>query len=316
MKKQLPFRKKLLVSMIRAAVITTCIAPTISWAQSSDAGLRGKAPPNMQITAKNVATGLRRTATSAADGSYALVALPPGTYQVDAGPGTEKTVSLSVASTSTLDFTAGAAAPAATTTTSLEGISVTATALTEVKTSEIGTNVSLHQIQTVPQSTRNFLEFADTVPGMIFTTDSTGHTSLQGGAQNTSSVNVYIDGVGQKSYVKEGGVSGQFASQGNPFPQLAIGEYKVITSNYKAEYDQVSSAVVTAVTKSGTNEFHGDVFYDYTDQNYRDQTPSEKASTAGKTPSQQKEYGFDGQPVHRKPVFRQDRLGVFRPRPH
>src|SRR2546429_5830805 len=52
--------------------------------------------------------------------------------------------------------------------------------------------------------------------------------------------NVYVDGVGQKNYVKEGGVSGQFFSQGNPFPQLAIGEYKVITSNYKAEYDQIS----------------------------------------------------------------------------
>src|SRR5256884_793690 len=50
--------------------------------------------------------------------------------------------------------------------------------------------------------------------------------------------NVYVDGVGQKNYVKEGGVSGQFNSQGNPFPQLAIAEYKVITSNYKAEYDR------------------------------------------------------------------------------
>ena len=46
--------------------------------------------------------------------------------------------------------------------------------------------------------------------------------------------------------MKEGGVSGQFDTQGNPFPQLAIGEYKVITSNYKAEFDQVSSAAVTA----------------------------------------------------------------------
>ena len=43
----------------------------------------------------------------------------------------------------------------------------------------------------------------------------------------------------------QGGVTGQNGSQGNPFPQLAIGEYKVITSNYKAEYDQISSAAVT-----------------------------------------------------------------------
>ncbi len=111
-----------------------------------------------------------------------------------------------------------------------------------MRTSEIGTNVSLHQIETVPQITRNFLEFADTVPGMVFTVDSNGNTSLRGGGMNNSSVNVYIDGVGQKNYVKEGGVTGQIGTQGNPFPQLAIGEYKVITSNYKAEYDQISSA--------------------------------------------------------------------------
>jgi len=294
MKKPLPLKKKILASLIRTAVVATVAMPALSWAQSSDAGLRGKAPPEMQVTAKNVATGLRRTTMSSADGSYALVGLPPGTYQVDAGPGTEKTVTLSVASTSTVDFSAAKAPGDATTAgaATLEGITVTGIAAAEVKTSEIGGTVSLHQIATVPQSTRNFLEFADAVPGMIFTTDSKGHTALQGGAQNTSSVNVYIDGVGQKSYVKQGGVSGQSSSQGNPFPQLAIGEYKVITSNYKAEYDQVSSAAVTAVTKSGTNEFHGEVFYNYTDQNYRDQTPAEKASGNGKTKSQQKEYGF------------------------
>ncbi len=287
MRKRLLLRKKLLASLITAAVAATAV-PMTSWAQSADATLRGKAPANGEVTAKNVATGAVRRTKSAADGSYSLVGMPPGTYQVDAGPGTEKTVTLTVASTATLDLAAEAAAPA---TTTLEGVSVNATTLREVKTSEIGTSVSLHQIQTVPQITRNFLEFADTVPGMVFNVDSSGHTSLRGGAQNNASVNVFIDGVGQKSYVKEGGVSGQFNSQGNPFPQLAIGEYKVITSNYKAEYDQISSAAVTAGTKSGTNDFHGEVFGTYTDTDYRDQTPAEK-NAGKKTQSQEKEYGF------------------------
>jgi outer membrane receptor protein involved in Fe transport len=291
MRTHTPLRKKLLASLIRAAVVTAAIGPAISWAQSADAGLRGKAPASAQVTAKNVATGLTRHTISAADGSYSLVGLPPGTYQVDAGPGTEKTVTLSVASTGTLDLAAGAPSGAATTTT-LGGVSVTATSLTEVKTSEIGTNVSLHQINTVPQITRNFLEFADTVPGMVFTIDSNGNTSLRGGAMNNSSTNVYIDGVGQKSYVKEGGVSGQIGTQGNPFPQLAIGEYKVITSNYKAEYDQISSAAVTAETKSGTNEFHGDVFGSYTGDEYRSSTPAE-LKAGKKAQSHEKEYGFD-----------------------
>ncbi|HEY7873003.1 MAG TPA: TonB-dependent receptor [Rudaea sp.] len=281
-------RKRLLASVIGAAVAGAALGPSPGWAQTADATLRGKAPPDMQITAKNVATGALRHTNSAADGSYALVGLPPGTYTVNAGPGTEKTVTLTVASTSTLDF--GEPTPAPTTTTTLAGVSVTASTLGEVKTSEVGNTISLHQINTVPQITRNFLEFADTVPGMAFEVDSSGHTSLRGGAQNTNSVNVYIDGVGQKNYVKEGGVSGQFFSQGNPFPQLAIGEYKVITSNYKAEYDQISSAAVTAETKSGTNDFHGETFGQYTDDGWRDMTPGEKAA-GKKTQSHEREYG-------------------------
>ena len=282
-------KTRLLASLIGIAVGGGALLPSLAWAQTADATLRGKAAPEMQITAKNVATGAIRHTNSAADGSYALVGLAPGTYTVDAGPGTAQTITLSVASTATLDFT-GAAPTPETTATTLTGVTVTAAALAEVKTSEVGNTISLHQINTVPQITRNFLEFADTVPGMSFQVDSSGHTSLRGGAQNTSSTNVYIDGVGQKNYVKEGGVSGQFFSQGNPFPQLAIGEYKVITSNYKAEYDQISSAAVTAETKSGTNDFHGEVFDQYTDDGWRDMTPGEKAA-GKKTQSHEKEYG-------------------------
>ena len=295
MRKPLPFKKKILASLIRTAVVATVAMPALSWAQTSDANLRGKAPPNMQITAKNIATGARRVTMSGADGGYALVALTPGTYQVDAGPGTEKTITLSVASTATLDFTAPAATASSAGAATLEGITVTGIALAEVKTSEVGGTVSLHQIQTIPQVSRNFLEFADTVPGMVFTSLN-GKTSIQSGAQNTSAINVYIDGIGQKNYIKPGGISGQSGIDksgdlGNPFPQLAIGEYKVITSNYKAEYDQISSAAITAQTKSGTNEFHGEVFGTATDQNWRSSTPAEEQA-GGKTPSRDKEYGF------------------------
>ena len=84
------------------------------------------------------------------------------------------------------------------------------TQLFDTKTSQVGETVSQHQIRTMPQVTRNFLEFAETVPGMIFTISQNGNTTLRSGAQNTAAVNVYIDGVGQKSYLF-GGVSGQNA---------------------------------------------------------------------------------------------------------
>jgi outer membrane receptor for ferrienterochelin and colicin len=295
MKTSMNLKKKILASVISASMVAVVLAPTSVMAQTAAANLRGKATPGANVTVKNQATGLTRTAKAGADGSYQVIGLPPATYQVDAGPGTAQNVTLTVASTATLNLTAAAEAPVAAganaaNATTLGGVSVSATTLADVKTPEVGGTISLHQIQTIPQVSRNFLEFADTVPGMVFNVDSAGHTSLRGGAQNNSSVNVFIDGVGQKSYVKEGGVAGQVNSQGNPFPQLAIGEYKVITTNYKAEYDQVSSAAVTAETKSGTNEFHGEVFDTYTSDKYRSRTPAEE--DADKARSFEKEYGF------------------------
>jgi outer membrane receptor protein involved in Fe transport len=302
MKTRLNYKKTLLAAAIAAALATGAGVPSVSWAQTADATLRGNTAANADVTAKNVATGVTRRTKAAEDGSYTIPGLQPGTYRIDAGPGTETTVTLTVASTATVDLAAVApeAAPG-----TLEEVTVRSKRIIETRTSEVGETVSLQVIDTVPQLTRNFLEFADTVPGMIFSVNSSGQTSLTGGAQNSSSVNVYIDGVGQKNYVKEGGVSGQFFTQGNPFPQLAIGEYKVITSNYKAEFDQVSSAAVVAGTKSGTNEFHGEVYDQYTSTSLRTENPSERFS-GKKISSADKEFGasFGG------PII-QDRLHFF-----
>ncbi|MBO9754682.1 TonB-dependent receptor [Xanthomonas phaseoli] len=300
-------------SLLCCALAASLLAASPAMAQSSNATLRGQVAASQAgttVTATNVATGTTRRVATGPDGSYALVGLPPGTYKVDAGPGTEKTVTLSVASSVSLNLGGGgeATTPADGTATTLDTVKVTATSLQEVKTSEVGTNVSLKQINTVPQLTRNFLEFADTVPGMQFETDPNGNSRIRGGAQASSAVNVYIDGVGQKSYLF-GGVSGQEQSAGNPFPQLAIGEYKVITSNYKAEFDQVGSAAIVASTKSGGNEFHGEIFGRTTNTDFRARQADERAGApnadGSKRQTHQDEYGmaFSGPIVKDKAHF-------------
>ncbi len=289
-------------TLLGAAIASILAAPAVVWAQSADATLRGNAPANAEITARNVATGVTRRTKANASGTYSLPGLPPGTYRVDAGSGTEQTVTLSVASTATLNLAPGSAEPSEE---PMQEVTVQGRRLNEVRTSEVGTTVSLDQIETRPQMTRNFLEFADAVPGMVFQLDGSGRTKIRGGAQNENGVNLYIDGVGQKGYVRSG-VSGQAGdTQGNPFPQLAIGEYKVITSNYKAEYDQISSAAITALTKSGTNQFEGEAFATYTADNFRARTPGE-LSNGAKSESESKEYGaaFGG------PII-QDKLHFF-----
>jgi outer membrane receptor for ferrienterochelin and colicin len=272
-------------------------------AQTSTATVRGQvvaAPSGTEVIVTNQATGLLRRTTVNANGAYTIVGLPPGTYTVEAA-GISRTVTLSVASTSTVDLAAAAVASDAT---NLDTVHVSAPLVRELKTSEVGNTVSLQQIKQLPQATRNFLEFADTVPGMVFQIDGNGNTSLRGGASNSSASNLYIDGVSQKSYVRSGGIAGQSDTQGNPFPQLAIGEYKVITSNYKAEYGQISGAAITAATRSGGNELHGESFFRYTDQDFRNKRPDELAN--GKIDSQTKEYGFSlGGPLL------QDRMHFF-----
>ena len=211
--------------------------------------LAGEQPvPAATVTATNTETGLSRKVQSDQEGDYLLAGLPPGTYKIEVvGPtgAIARLVTLQVGQNASLDLGLAAAQE------NIESVTVVATTLYETRTSEVATYVTPKQIEALPQNSRNFLAFADIVPGVQFATSGDGSTSqLRSGAQSANGVNVFIDGVGQKNYVLRGGVSGQTLTRGNPFPQLAIGEYKVITSNYKAEFDQLSSAAVVAVTRS------------------------------------------------------------------
>lgn len=304
--------RKLLSSALTACLL---LGVTPAFAQSTSATIRGQvmadsAPAaQAQITATNTATGLSRSVQSTGNGSYSLAGLPPGTYKIDVNAGgktSSQNITVQVGQTATVNLgVGGVAETGGGSATTLDAVQVTAQAPIETKTSEIATYITPQQIQALPQGTRNFLAFADTVPGMAFEQNpANGSTKLRGGVQSANNVNVYIDGVGQKNYVTQGGITGQDASRGNPFPQLAIGEYKVITSNYKAEYDQISSAAVTAVTKSGTNEFKGSFFWDYTNQDWREPRESEK-NGVGKTRSGEKQYGasFGGPIVQDKAHF-------------
>ena len=280
-----------------SAALVACLAMSApALAQSTGATLRGQASAGATVTVTNVETGLSRSATVNANGGYNIPGLPPGTYRVEGGAGGSRNITLAVGQVATVDL---AQAPAATAdgVTNLEGVVAIGEFVPETRTSEVATYVSAKQIEALPQGTRNFLAFADNVPGMTFSQDGGGNTRLRSGAQNASAINVFIDGVGQKNYVLPGGVTGQDTSRGNPFPQSAIGEYKVITQNYKAEFDQLSSAAIVAVTRSGSNEFTGDIFWDGTRTAWRSKSRFEDQSGI-KAESEEKQYGVSiGGPI-------------------
>jgi hypothetical protein len=112
MAKPLSFNKTLLAAAIAAALAAGAGMPRASRAQTTEATLRGRAAANSEVVARNVATGVTRRTKAGDDGNYTLPGLQPGTYQVDAGPGTQTTVTLSVASTATVDLTVGGAGAA------------------------------------------------------------------------------------------------------------------------------------------------------------------------------------------------------------
>jgi hypothetical protein len=276
-------------SLAAIALAGSLAVPTAALAQAGTSTLRGRAPAGAEVVATEVNTGSARRTTVGSDGTYVIAGLQAGTYHVTAG-GRAADVVVPVASEQVQNFDTAVAAAGA--------IVVTGTRPTaEVHTSQVNQFVTLHDIAVLPQVTRNFLEFADTVPGMQFQVDANHNTSLRGGAQLASAVNVYIDGVSQKDLVGGGsGITGSAGptangDPGNPFPQLAIAEYKVVTSNYSAEYGDAASSIIIAQTKSGTNRFQGEAFGTYTDQNLRARNVAEKASHTKKGKEPSKEYG-------------------------
>lgn len=241
--------------------------PCLLSAQTTTATLRGKvralktsgeAVSGATLSAVNSASGYTYKANSRADGSYNLT-LEPSTYSITVTSASfssaTKTIRVQVGQALELNFELVPVAQGAAV------VEVLGTAV-EVKTSEVATNVTTEQIENLPQGNRNFLNFAALAPGIRLSTDEQRQT-FSGGGQIADRVNIFIDGASYKNDVLQGGTAGQDASRGNPFPTGAVQEFRVLTENFKAEYQKASSAIITAVTKSGSNEFHGDLFAYY-----------------------------------------------------
>ena len=248
----------------------------VAHAQSTTATVRGTvrnqsgtAVGGAEISAVGTSSGFVRTVNSGPDGSFTLAGLTPGEYNiVVAAPGFDpisQTVTVLVGQSLEM-------VPQLSETSVLrESITVVGTQAIETETSEVATNVTTHQIENLPQDDRNFLNFAALAPGVRLSKDPLRKT-FAGDAQDAEQTNIYIDGVSTKNDILQGGTAGQDSSRGNPFPQSAVQEFRVITQNYSAEYGQASSAIITAVTKSGGNDLKGQAFVYYQPNDWVEET--------------------------------------------
>ena len=259
-----------------ALALLVALSSTPAGAQTSTGSVRGYVfgtggvpVGDAQISARNTATNQLRNAASSAAGAYTLGGLRPGAYEISVrrlgyAPQSQA-VQVQVGQTLDLNFTIGQTA------TQLSTVNVTAAAASpERRTSEVATNVTQAQINNLPTASRNFLDLAALAPGVRVDPDRVDGTSktFSSGAQTAQAINVFVDGASYKNDILAGGVAGQQDSRGNPFPRNAVQEFRITTANFKAEYEKASSAIITAVTKSGTNTWTGNAFMDVQNQGF------------------------------------------------
>lgn len=236
--------------------------------------------PGVTVTARNKESGLVRTAVTDGAGSYRLGALPPGLYSVStqlAGFKNEaREILLVIDQTANIPFIMRPASLS-------ESLEVVAEApLVDTAISTVSTSVSNEQIQNLPVASRRWIDLAMLTPGTsqdnIRGFFYRGNVNVGGGAREYSNAFV-VDGV-----------NNTWAQMGEPrqnFAMEAIREFKVSTSNYKAEYGLATGGLVSVVSKSGTNDFHGGAF-----TFFRDDALTEKATfELTKPPYKRYQYG-------------------------
>ena len=219
----------------------------------------GLAVPGAEIKATQTETGLVRAATSGADGSYILTNLPVGRYQMEVTKQgfsryVQSGIVLQVGGNPTVDI------PLKVGTVS-EQVQVEANAtLVETRSAGIGQVIDNQRVLELPLNGRQVTELIY-LSGMATQVNGAG---LNSGVRNFPTADISVAGglSNGLTFRLDGATHNDPYNNLNlplPFPD-ALQEFKVETSALPAQYGHHSSAAVNAVTKSGTNEFHGDAF--------------------------------------------------------
>ncbi len=246
---------------------------------------QGGGLPAATVTVKSTSTGFTRSITTAADGTYRFASIPADTYTVTTQLTGFKTieqtgVELNVATTRTLNITMSLAAATA---------AVTVTAEVPLVRSEpaIGAVVSEKELKSLPLNGRQFANVAVLAPGtsLAYNSDPTKPGQL------TVALN---GGIGRNvNYLTDGGDNTDDTIGGalQNFSLDSVQEFNIQTQQYKAEYGRSTGGVLTVVTKTGTNDFHGNAFGFFRDKALNSETESEKGAGSGKNAYRRYQYG-------------------------
>ena len=262
----LSFKSRLIGSFQIPCLITIlllCANSAFGQAQSNAADLQGTVRDstnavvaNAAVTARNPATNISRDTTSNDEGFYRLINLPPGEYEVTVeAPNFKKAVLPKVV------VTVGQAAELNVTLepgqiTESVTISDATSEIVETSKTAVATTIDQQRINNLPINERNYLSFA-------LTTSTVGRdagrpigpaptTGLNFGGQRGRSNLVQVDGADN--------TDNSVNASRSTVSQEAVQEFQVVTNSFAPEFGRSAGGVVNVVTKSGTNDLHGNMF--------------------------------------------------------
>ncbi len=299
---------------LAAGLLAALALPALARAQSrlTGADLVGRVTdeshaviPGAAVTVTNRDTNLVRTVNTDAQGEFKVPALPPGTYKVTVAVQgfanhSRDGVTLQLGQTVDLEIALKIAG-------AQEELTIVSEAPTiDVTDTSVSSVVGQQQIENLPINGRSFISFSIITPGV--TTDRTPQqgASLTSGlsftGQRARSNNIMVDGLDNNDVVV-GAVRATFS-------QEAIREFQVVTDSYSAEFGKATGGVVNIVTKSGTNELHGNAFWYFRDEGLNAKDYFEKNDVFGnsidrdKAPFSANQYGATlGGPIRKDKTF-------------
>ena len=252
---------------------------------------QGAGIPGVQVSAVNRANGFSSTVTSRADGRYLIPNLEVGTYdltfrRIGFDPIRRRDIIVALSQVNLQDVQLTAAA------TELSGVTIIAATTTETFTptnTSVKTIVTDTTLQRLPSLSRNIIDMVRVAPQV-----STSGAGYSAGGMSNRMNNVQIDGATERDVFGLGATGTPGAEVNSRSVSLeAVKELQVLLAPFDVRQGNFGGLLVNAVTKGGTNEYHGSVYGYYRDQDYGRNVPQLRA-----TPFDRTQYGFSlGGPI-------------------
>ncbi|MBS1839573.1 MAG: carboxypeptidase regulatory-like domain-containing protein [Acidobacteria bacterium] len=273
----------------------------------------GAAIAGAEVTIKNLAGSLTRTTVSNGDGAYVIPGLPGDSYDLSVTAKgfqkfTAKKIVLNVAEKARIDVTMSVGAIT-------EEVVVTGESIAQVETtsSDITNTINGKQISELELNGRNFTQLVTLSAGVV---NQTGTDDGKVGVYGNVAYSINGGRTEYNNWELDGGDNMDNGSNStlNVYPNPeAISEFKVLTSNYGAQYGRNGSGTIEVETKSGTSSFHGSAFEYLRNEFFKAKSWAEGADpTAKKAPYKKHDFGYTiGGPVYIPNHYNSDKKKTF-----